>query len=81
MTKNLAASVQARLLTRAKARNEDFNLLLTRYALERILYRLSILTRCSWKICRHRYYVFIPEPRLRQKKSKPSSISVWPIAE
>jgi hypothetical protein len=37
----LAVSIHARLLNRAKARGEDFNLILTRYALERFLYRLS----------------------------------------
>jgi predicted nucleotidyltransferase component of viral defense system len=37
-----AASIQARLLNRAKARGEDFNLILTRYAIERFLYRLSV---------------------------------------
>lgn len=41
MTPGLAASIHARLLNRAKARGEDFNLILTRYALERFLYRLS----------------------------------------
>lgn len=40
--RNLAASVRARLLDKARARKLDFNLLLTRYALERLLYRLSI---------------------------------------
>lgn len=39
---NLAASVRARLLNRAKAENTDFGLMLTRFALERLLYRLSI---------------------------------------
>ena len=43
MTEGLAASIHARLLNRAKARGEDFNLILTRYALERFLYRLSML--------------------------------------
>ncbi len=43
MTAGLAASIHARLLNRAKARGEDFNLILTRYALERFLYRLSLL--------------------------------------
>jgi len=38
----LAASVHARLLARAKQRGDDFNLILTRYAVERFLYRLSI---------------------------------------
>ena len=43
MTVGLAASIHARLLNRAKARGEDFNLILTRYALERFLYRLSLV--------------------------------------
>ncbi|MFZ2629729.1 MAG: nucleotidyl transferase AbiEii/AbiGii toxin family protein [Rugosibacter sp.] len=42
MTVDMAASVQARLLNRARARGEDFNLVLTRYAIERFLYRLSL---------------------------------------
>lgn len=40
--KNIGASVRARLLNLAKDRNQPFDLLLTRYALERLLYRLSI---------------------------------------
>ncbi|QTD44942.1 nucleotidyl transferase AbiEii/AbiGii toxin family protein [Ottowia testudinis] len=40
--RNSAASVRARLLNKARAERLDFNLLLTRYALERILYRLSV---------------------------------------
>ena len=43
MSDNLAASIHARLLSRAKARGEEFNLVLTRYAIERFLYRLSTL--------------------------------------
>ena len=43
MTADLTASIHARLLNRAKARGEDFNLILTRYAIERFLYRLSIV--------------------------------------
>lgn len=39
---NLGASVKARLLTKAQAANADYSLFLTRYALERFLYRLSI---------------------------------------
>jgi hypothetical protein len=38
----LGASVRARLLIRAKAEKTEFGLLLTRFALERLLYRLSI---------------------------------------
>jgi len=39
---NIGASVRARLLARARAENLDFQILLTRYALERLLYRLSV---------------------------------------
>jgi hypothetical protein len=38
---NLAASVRARLLNIAKAQGADFNQVLVRFALERLLYRLS----------------------------------------
>lgn len=40
--RNVAASVRARLLNRARATRQDFNLVLTRYALERLLYRISV---------------------------------------
>lgn len=40
-TPNVAASVRARLLNVAKAQGVDFNQVLVRFALERILYRLS----------------------------------------
>ena len=39
--KNVAASVRQRLLNLARERNEDFGLVLTKYALERMLYRIS----------------------------------------
>lgn len=39
--KNVGASVRARLLNLSKERNQPFELLLTRYTLERLLYRLS----------------------------------------
>ena len=38
---NLAASVRARLLNIAKTEGSDFNQVLVRFALERILYRLT----------------------------------------
>ncbi|CAM4065931.1 nucleotidyl transferase AbiEii/AbiGii toxin family protein [Roseateles saccharophilus] len=41
MSKDLAASVRARLLNLAKAEGSDFNGVLVRYALERLLYRMS----------------------------------------
>jgi predicted nucleotidyltransferase component of viral defense system len=39
--RNVAASVRQRLLTLARAQGEDFQLVLTRYGLERLLYRVS----------------------------------------
>lgn len=39
---NLPASVQSKLLNRAKAERREYMQLLTRYGLERLLYRLSI---------------------------------------
>jgi len=39
--RNLAASVRQRLMNLARTRHEDFQFVLTRYALERLLYRLS----------------------------------------
>jgi len=40
--RNIGASVRARLLNVAKQRNQQFQLVLTRFALERLLYRLSV---------------------------------------
>lgn len=42
MSKDLAASVRARLLNIAKAQGVDFNQVLVRFALERMLYRLGL---------------------------------------
>ena len=41
-TRNTGASVRARLLNKARSDGVDYQLLLTRYALERMLYRLSV---------------------------------------
>ena len=52
MTRDRAASVKARLLGRAKATGERFELLLVRYACERFLYRLGasgVRRRCILK--------------------------------
>ena len=40
--RNMAASVKARLIAMARERKEEFNFLLTRYVLERLLYRLAL---------------------------------------
>lgn len=42
MSRNVAASIRARLKQQADASRQDFNLTLTRYGLERLLYRLSV---------------------------------------
>ena len=42
MSKNRAASIRARLKNRADVAKQDFNLTLTHYGLERLLYRLSV---------------------------------------
>lgn len=52
MSPDIAASVKARLLNRARAAGDDFQLILTRYAAERFLYRLGASTargRCVLK--------------------------------
>jgi hypothetical protein len=40
-------SIRARLLNRARAEGVEFQQLLTRFALERLLYRLSISDHCD----------------------------------
>ncbi|MBU0727641.1 MAG: nucleotidyl transferase AbiEii/AbiGii toxin family protein [Pseudomonadota bacterium] len=40
--KNIAASVRQRLFNKSKERKEDFQYILNRFALERLLYRLSV---------------------------------------
>jgi hypothetical protein len=40
--RNLGVSIRDRLLNKARAEKRDYNLMLTRYALERLIYRISI---------------------------------------
>ena len=42
MSRNLVASVQARLLNLARVQQREYGQVLTRFALERLLYRLGI---------------------------------------
>jgi hypothetical protein len=42
MTTNIAASIRQRLHNYSKAQNDDFQLVLTRYALQRLIYRLTL---------------------------------------
>jgi predicted nucleotidyltransferase component of viral defense system len=46
-TRGRAASIRQRLLNLARERGEDFGLVLTRYALERVMYRLSVSGHCE----------------------------------
>jgi hypothetical protein len=39
---NIAASVRTRLTNQSTSAREDFQVILTRYALERFLYRISV---------------------------------------
>lgn len=45
--RDVGASVRARLLTLARQKGQSFELLLTRYAVERLLHRLSLSTHCN----------------------------------
>jgi phage protein U len=47
VTKNLGASIRARLKQHADAHRQDFNLTLTHYGLERLLYRMSVSRHAS----------------------------------
>jgi len=47
MSRNLAASVRSRLKQHADATRQDFNLTLTQFGLERLLYRLFISEHAS----------------------------------
>lgn len=44
---NIAASIRQRLLNRARENEENFNSLLTRYGIERLLYRIGISSQAS----------------------------------
>lgn len=45
--KNMAASIRQRLTNKAREQREDFNLVLARYGLERLLYRLAQSRHCQ----------------------------------
>jgi hypothetical protein len=48
---NLAASVAARLLNRARQTGDDYQALLTSYCLERFLYRLAVVPSAATGSC------------------------------
>lgn len=45
-SRNMAASVRAKLLNMARYEKLDFNLVLNRFAIERLLYRFKHLEAC-----------------------------------
>ena len=47
MSADRSASVLARLLNRSRSTGENYNLLLSRFAIERLLYRLSVSPQAS----------------------------------
>jgi hypothetical protein len=51
--RNVPASVRARLLNHARETNQEFNHVLTRYAIERMLYRIGISARTPEASPRH----------------------------
>lgn len=54
MTSNVAASIRARLLNKAKCAGTEFKLLLVRYACERFRHRLGesvSRSRITWQAC------------------------------
>lgn len=54
--RNIGASVRVRLLQLARKQGEDFQLMLTRYALERLLYRLSRSSYADRFVLKERCY-------------------------
>jgi hypothetical protein len=78
---NLPASVRQRLLNLATERKEDFGLVLTRYGLERFLYRLSvspIAIRLSSRA--HSYCNSGPRRRIVQPEISICSGEEYPIS-
>lgn len=64
--KNLAASVHARLAQRRADTGEDFNVLLVRLALERLLYRLSCSTHRTAFVLKGALLFALWEPTLHR---------------
>lgn len=60
--RNVAASVRAKLLNKARTEKRDFTLVLTRYALERLLYRLSISTHAEHFLLKGAPLLWFDEP-------------------
>src|SRR5271170_5829383 len=64
--KNLAASVHARLAQRRAKTGEDFNVLLVRFSLERLLYRLSRSTHREQFVLKGAMLFALWEPTLHR---------------
>ncbi len=68
--KNPAASIKQRLLNKAKAEREDFNLTLTRYGMERLLYRIGASPHASSFILKGAALFFLWDPSLRHRPTR-----------
>ena len=68
--KNMAASVRQRLLNRSKANHEDFNLVLLRYGMERLLYRIGASSYADDFVLKGAALFFLWEPNLRHRPTK-----------
>ena len=64
--KNLAASVHARLAKRRISTGEDYNVLLVRFTLERLLYRLSRSSHCEQFVLKGAMLFALWEPALHR---------------
>ncbi|MEO1269787.1 MAG: nucleotidyl transferase AbiEii/AbiGii toxin family protein [Myxococcota bacterium] len=68
--KNMAASVRQRLLNKSKADKENFNLVLLRYGMERLLYRIGVSSYSDDFILKGAALFFLWEPDLRHRPTK-----------
>lgn len=68
--KNVAASVKHHLLSRSKSKGENFNHILLRYGMERLLYRIGASPYCNDFILKGAALFFLWEPGLSHRPTK-----------
>ena len=69
--RNIGASVRARLTQRASKRKENVQLVLTHYAIERLLYRLSLSDYSSQFVLKGAMLVKLWTPRALSSHRRP----------
>jgi len=77
---NVAASVRQRLLNLAKERNENFQQILVRYALERLLYRLARSQHADRFVLKGAL-LFRLWFDLQQRPTRDAGDTYWPLLE